>query len=273
MINRMLACTVTALIVCGIGACSKVNSDISVYDTSENTVANEDNKEVVSEAEETTVSSTVIEESTSKLDGDKYEICDYYPIVLHYPDNMRSTLITDFIYCMIVDPEVYSSKSGQTGYEYMVEFNVLPEFEGEYTLDEQIKLSVVDVLGYHNFYNRNMVDTKTEEVGDKDIPVSVGDVEGEYISINGIEVYRYTTTISTAGPGKVWNCPVYGYRWGYVTPETKKSDGTTNKYWGAGEKQVYNIIGVVTAQEHDVYEESMKDLVDYIVTNSEMLSE
>ena len=112
-----------------------------------------------------------------------------------------------------------------------------------------------------NLVEGSIVDGKYDVLG-------VNEVEGEYVDINGVNVYKFTAKVPTESGD--WDCHVYGYTWEYVTPDVNDEE---YKYQGAGETQQYAIVGVVSAYDQDAYKADMEELTDYLMNSTQMLSD
>lgn len=123
-----------------------------------------------------------------------------------------------------------------------------------------------DIVGYAETIIKQAVLTYKEYCTPQ-LTGNVKDIEGQFVTVNDLEVYKFTAKILTKGERE---CYAYGYTWGYTTPDLLLDTGA-HKYNNSGKDCQYVIVGVVSAEDQEAYKAEMEELTDYLMYNTQML--
>lgn len=249
MTKKRVVLTVMAMIACGLlAACSKKEGGTA------GTVISQDMKPGVSQ-ESTAQEKDNKEDDKKESDDLQYE-WPMEPWVMSYPKDVatqfsNTALFTyDELNYLVTATHSYDKKLADD-------------------LTENLEDLITSSLGTYDGFCASTPDTTGEWVDGKLI-TKLKDVEGEYVEINGLNVYKFTAQIKIEDSDR-YGC-VYGYSWRYLVPDTKDEDGI-DKYSRGGREMQYIVVGVVPVVDQETYKPEMEELTDYIMYHTEMLTE
>lgn len=253
MTKKRVVLTVMAMIACGLlAACSRNEDGTS------STSMQQDTKMGVSQ-EDTTQNQVEDNKNDDKKasDGIQYQ-WPANPWVLAYPEDVK------YVEYLLKPSMLFTNDS----LNYLVTAtytNNACEGSIEDNLNQLITQSIMTYGGYC----ASTPDTTGEWVDGKLI-TKVKDVEGEYVEINGLNVYKFTAQIKIEGIDRYGY--VYGYSWQYLTPNIMEESGV-HKYYKWEKTLQYIVVGVVPVVDQETYKPDMEELTDYIMYHTEMLTE
>lgn len=259
--KKIMLSVAVVLASCTLAACGKVDGGIKDPVIPQNTREN-----TKTETTQSTANPTTEKETSINSDDGIYE-WPSTPWIFHYPKDAKT--LDDGAFVVAKDVT-----------NYLVAANCLnpSTSRGEFwgTIEGTAARMVVSTIGISDNYCQpslgcrlNLVEGSIVD-GKYDV-LGVNEVEGEYVDINGVNVYKFTAKVPTESGG--WDCHVYGYTWEYLTPDVKDEKLGIYKYSGAGETQQYAIVGVVSAYDQDAYKADMEELTDYLMNSTQMLSD
>lgn len=252
--KKIMLSVAAVLASCTLAACGKVDGGINDPVIPQNT--KEDSK---TETIQSTTNQTTEKENSNNSDDVTYK-WPASPWILHYPKDVAhkdegSLLVTKDV----------------TKYLVTAGLNVPYDGELEWPLEENVANMVITSICAFDDLCPAPLGYRYEKVDDRYVPTGINEIEGEYVDINGLNVYKFTAKAPTKNGD--WDCYVYGYTWNYLTPDVKDEKFGFHKYSDAGETVQYAIVGVVMAYDQDAYKADMEELTDYLMNSTQMLSD
>lgn len=253
--KKIMLSVAAVLASCTLAACGKVDGGIKDPVIPQNT--KEDAK--TETTSQSTANQTTEKETSINSDDEVYE-WPSTPWIFHYPKDAQTKrhgglLVTKDVTNYLVTAASYCSYS--------------EEFGG--TIEDTAAKMVIISIGTFDNLCQPSLGYQFDTVDGKLVALGVNEVEGEYVDINGVNVYKFTAKVPTESGG--WDCHVYGYTWEYVTPDVMDEKFGVHKYSDAGETVQYAIVGVVSAYDQDAYKTEMEELTDYLMNSTQMLSD
>lgn len=257
--KKIMLSVAAVLASCTLAACGKVDGGIKDPVIPQNT--KEDTK---TETTQSTANPTTEKETSINSDDGIYE-WPSTPWIFHYPKDAQT--LHDGGLLVAKDATNYLVATAS-------HFPSSGEFGG--TIEDTAAMMVIYTIGIFDNYCQPSLGCKLNFVDDnvvdgKCVASGVNEVEGEYVDINGVNVYKFTAKVPTESGD--WDCHVYGYTWEYVTPDVKDEKLGVYKYSYACETKQYAIVGVVSAYDQDAYKADMEELTDYLMNSTQMLSD
>lgn len=252
--KKIMLSVAVVLASCTLAACGKVDGGIKDPVIPQNTREN-----TKTETTQSTANPTTEKETSINSDDVTYKWAAS-PWILHYPKDVQKQEEG----ALLVTKDV-------TNYLVTAGFNVPYDGELEWPLEENVANMVITCIGTFDNLCQPSLGFRFEKVDDRYVPTGINEIEGEYVDINGLNVYKFTAKVPTKNGD--WDCYVYGYTWNYVTPDVKDEKLGCYKYSDAGETVQYAIVGVVSAYDQDAYKADMEELTDYLMNSTQMLSD